>query len=187
MIYAVRRALAFASCLVALQALPAGAQDIGETFRNLFLFGGTTVPPAAGKPDLDVFDCPPVTVSEGGAARKVGSNQVTIANVARECRGREDGATLVKVGIEGRALLGPGGASGRFDAPVTIQLKRGDTVLASRSARAAVAIPPGETSKNFIVIEDNFVVPAGTGEFDIEVSLGGPGRPAPTRSRRATR
>jgi hypothetical protein len=34
------------------------------------------------------------------------------------------------------------------------------------------------------VVEDGMAVPAGIGEFDIEVSLGSPGRAAAPRSRR---
>jgi hypothetical protein len=80
------------------------------------MFGGPTVPPPAPGSELDVY-CPPVGVIDGGAALqsyggRTGDpsalrNQIALSNFARECVGRPDGATLVKVGIEGRALLGP--------------------------------------------------------------------------------
>src|SRR5215207_7757611 len=96
---------------------PASAQDIGDTLRNFFSGGSSTT--AVGPPSsAEVTDCPRVDVVEGGAAMRTyaggrtGSpeslrSQITIANVARECVGRPDGSIVVKVGIEGRALIGP--------------------------------------------------------------------------------
>jgi hypothetical protein len=134
-----------------------------------------------------------VTVTEGGAAIRAvaGSadtaavrSQVSISELARECTARSDGGTNVKVGVQVRALLGPGGSGGRFDAPVTIVLKRGDTTILTRSRRVALTIPAGQFEQSGVVVEDGMAVPAGIGEFDIEVSLGSPGRAAAPRSRR---
>lgn len=163
----------------------------GNAFTNIFTYGGTTVPPEAPVPAIEVADCPAVTVSEGGAAiRAVAGaavrSQLSIAEVARECTGRPDGAVVVKVGVQVRGLVGVGGGGARFDTPVNIVLKRGDQVLASRSRRVNVAVPAGQADQTAVVVEDNLVVPPGTGEFDIEVGLGGTGR-APARSRRAAR
>jgi hypothetical protein len=167
-----------------------GSGEGGNALQNLLLYGGPTVPPAAPRPAIEVADCPPVTVGEGGAALRAVAggegairSQISIANVARECTGREDGSIVVKVGVEGRALLGPGGSPGRFEAPVTIELKRGERVLSRRTVRAPVTIPSGRFEQNFVIVEDNFVVPPETGEFDIEVSLGGSGG-SPARTRR---
>jgi hypothetical protein len=52
-------------------------------------------------------------------------------------------------------------------------IRRGDQVLANRSRTAAVSLAAGQTQGTFVVIEDGMVVPAGTGEFEIEVGLGG--------------
>ncbi len=163
-------------------------EGAGSTLQNFLLYGGATVPPAQSVPALEVADCPPVTVAEGGAAIRAGAegaavrNQISIANVARECTAREDGAILVKVGVQVRALLGPGGSGGRFDTPVNFVLKRGDQVIVSRSRRAGIAIPAGQYEQSGIVVEEGMLVPPGTGEFDIEVSLGA--RAAAPRSRR---
>lgn len=182
---------------LALGACSSTSSDTGEgtgsTLKNFLLYGGATVPPAQKVPLLEVADCPAVTVSDGGAAVRVGAggaegavrSQIAIANVARECIGREDGAIVIKVGVQLRALLGPGGSGGRFDTPVNFALKRGDQVLVSRSRRAGIAIPAGQYEASGIVVEDNLVVPPGTGEFDIEISLGSGSRAAAPRTRRA--
>ena len=71
--------------------------------------------------------------------------------------------------------------------PVNIVLKRGDRILASRLRRVAVAIPAGQAQASFVVVESELVVPPGTGDFAIEVGLGGAGPAAPARRRRAAR
>ena len=167
--------------------------DTGSTLKNFLLYGGATVPPVQVVPPGEVVDCPSVTVSEGGAAiRAVAGgtetaavrSQVSIANVARECIEGQNGSVVVKVGVQVRALLGPGGSGGRYDTPVNIVLKRGDQVIVSRSRRAGITIPAGQYEQSAVIVEEGMIVPPGSGEFDIEVSLGGAGRGPAARSRR---
>lgn len=186
-------ALVLGPCLLAGCTSTGSGGEGGNAFTNIFKYGGTTVPPEAPVPAIEVADCPAVTVSEGGAAiRAVAGaavrSQLSIAQVARECTGRPDGAVVVKVGVQVRGLVGAGGGAARFDSAVNIVLKRGDQVLASRSRRVNLAVPPGQLDQTAVVVEDNLVVPPGTGEFDIEVGLGGAAGRAPratARSRRA--
>lgn len=163
----------------------------GSTLRNLLMFGGPTVPPAAASVGTETY-CPPVGVIEGGAALQAYAgrpgdpnalrNQISLSNFARECIGRPDGSTVVKVGVEGRALLGPSAsAGGRFEAPVRVVIKSGDRVIANRFRRVPVAVPAGDTQGSFVVVEEDMVVPPGSGEFEIEVGLGGSDRPAARR------
>lgn len=185
-----------------LVAVPALAQSSGEGggnwFTNLLKFGGPTAPPAGPTP-LDDAYCPSVGVIEGGAALQAFTggrtgdpaslrHQISIGQVARECTAQENGSILVKVGVEGRALVGPAGSPGRFDSPVTFVIKRGDRVLATRTQRAAVAIAPGELQGSFVAVENGLVVPPGTGEYEIDVGLV-PGTRAPAQrpARRAPR
>jgi hypothetical protein len=139
---------------------------------DALLLAGTSVPPPAPA-QLDEVYCPPVTVFDGGAAIQARGSQVALGRLARECVGQPDGSTLVKVGIQGRTLVGPGGGAGRFDVPVQIVVKDGSTVLANRARRAAVAIPAGGTQASFTLVEGNIVVPANAANtFDILVGLG---------------
>ncbi|MGO4574363.1 hypothetical protein [Microvirga sp. 2TAF3] len=163
----------------------------GSTLGNMVLFAGSTVPPPMQKAVNDVY-CPTVDIVEGGstiqafAGGRVGDagglrSQIAISQLARECAGSPDGSTIVKVGVEGRALLGGGGAPGRYDVPVHILVKRGSTVIANRSRRMAVTIPSGDTQATFAVVEDGIVVPpADANSFEIEVGLGA----GPTAGRR---
>ncbi|WP_375458784.1 hypothetical protein [uncultured Enterovirga sp.] len=176
--------------LVAMLALPActssgsGGSDMGSTLGNMLRYGSTTEPPLARAVEVEATECPAVTVADGGAALRRGTSQISIANVARECIERAGGAISVKVGLEGRALLGAGGGGGRFDVPVTFQIKRGDRVIVSRLKRVAVTIPANDTQSSFMAIESDMIVPPGTGEYEIEVGLGGAAAAASPRRRR---
>jgi hypothetical protein len=188
-----------AAFVIALACLPftgcsASAQDTSNFLRNFF-YGGAP-PPPPGPPEAgEPVECPPVTVADGSAALRAYAggrtgaaealrHQISIANVGRECRGQGDGSVLVKVGVEGRALLGPAGSPGRFEAPVRFVIRRGDQVFANRARAATVSLAAGQTQGSFMIVEEGMVVPAGTGEFEIEVGLGGarpserPARPA---------
>lgn len=166
----------------------AGCSTSGESSMGvgeMLLTGGATRPPPQQVALEDVY-CPPVTIVEGGSAIQVYAggragdasalrSQVSISNLARECLGQPDGSTLVKVGVEGRALLGMGGgAGGRFNVPVQIVVKGSAGPIANRSRQTSVAIPSGDTQASFSVIEGGIVVPAAyANTFNIEVGLGG--------------
>ncbi len=149
---------------------------------DMLLTGGSTLAPAQSAEIVDVY-CPAVNVVDGGSAIQVrggGSDgsgslrsQIALGELARECVGQADGSTLVRIGVEARALLGAGGSAGRYDVPIQIVVKRGGTVLANRSRRVAAAIPAGETQTTVSVVEEGIVVPAAyANDFEIEVGLG---------------
>jgi len=154
---------------------------------EMLLTGGASQAPVQARPMDDVY-CPPVLIADGGSAIQVYSggrsgdssalrSQVSISNLARECIGQPDGSTLVKVGVEARALLGAGGAAGRYNVPVQIAVKDGSTVIANRSRTTVAAIPAGGTQATVTVVEDGIVVPpASANSFEIEVALGARGR-----------
>lgn len=164
----------------------AGCAGSGEGMGlgEMLLTGGATQAPVQVRPLDDVY-CPPVTIAEGGSAIQAYSagragdssslrSQVSISNLARECVGQPDGSTLVKVGVEARALLGVGGTAGRYNVPVNIVVKDGSTVIANRSRNATAAIPTGSTQASVTIVEDGIVVPpARVNTFEIEVALGG--------------
>ena len=159
----------------------AGCGAPGEGgFGDMILTAGVTQVPPQAPETGDVF-CPPVTVFEGGAVLQVrgggdaGSvrSQIALGDLARECIGQPDGSTLVKVGVEARALLGTGGSAGRYDVPIQVVVKDGSTVFASRSRRVAAAIPAGQTRASVSVVEEGILVPAASANsFEIEVGLG---------------
>ncbi|CAO4156784.1 DUF3617 domain-containing protein [Methylorubrum thiocyanatum] len=183
-------------------AVPGTARaEPGSFFKNMFGGGGggeggtpSITTPRAQDPD-DVY-CPPVFVPDGGAAIQAfagaaGDNrrlrhQIVFGRLSRECKARPDGSVAVRVGVELRALLGPAGAAGRFEAPVTIAVKSNEQPVMSRTHRVAVAVPAGAAQGEATVIENDLVVPADKAiGYDIEVTLAGtPARAKPAARRR---
>lgn len=171
---------------------PSSAQKLG----NILMFQSTTPPPVDQLPQDDEanFICPQVIISDGGAAIRAQSgqdsgslrSQVSINTVARECTPiGKDGAFNLKVGVEGRILIGPAGSPGNYGATLYTQVMRNNQVLARRSARVGGVIPSGQTGADFSHVESNISVPAGSGEVEIIVGLnpGGGGEPARRRRR----
>lgn len=168
---------------------------------NVLMFQSSTPP----KPDQlprdktpqeeedQAFVCPQVIIADGGAAIRVQAgqdssglrHQISILNVARECTQTGQGGFRLKVGAEGRILLGPaGGTGGSYGATLNMQVLRGTAVVARRSVRIGGTIPAGQTGTDFVHVEDGIVVPPGRGDVEIIIGLGQGGAVAPARSRR---
>ena len=173
---AVRGLALAASLAMSLGAAPARAEE-GNILSNIFKFGGTTVPPSQAE-NLDPAYCPPVEVVEGAAATRVLAGgavrtQFSLARLARECTRRQDGSITVKVGVEVNVLLGPAGAPGRFDIPVTFQIRHEGKVVTSRVERASVVVGPGEAQGFASLVVEALPVPAAlTADYDIAVGVG---------------
>lgn len=172
--------LAAASALSACSSVP-GEEGGGNPLVNIVRYGGTTVPPPMPEV-LEAAYCPQVDVITGGAAIRSyagasGDNQalrsqISIANVARECIATVDGFYTIKLGVEVRALLGPRGAPGRFDAPLQIVLRNNTTTFDRRQVRVSATVASGQTQGSALVVEENLRVPASVGRnYLIEVGL----------------
>ncbi|MCJ2097276.1 hypothetical protein [Methylobacterium sp. E-046] len=173
---AVRSLVLAAGLAASLGAAPARAQE-GNILSNLFKFVGTTVPPSQPE-SLDPAYCPPVEIAEGAAATRILAGgtvrtQFSLARLARECARRQDGSITVKVGVEVNVLLGPAGAPGRFDVPVTFQIRHEGKVVTSRVERASVVVGSGEAQGFATIVADELLVPAAvTTDYDIAVGVG---------------
>ncbi|MCC5977157.1 MAG: hypothetical protein JJU21_03765 [Salinarimonas sp.] len=158
----------------------------GSRLSNLVRFGSTTAPEII--PDIPEFaPCPQVDIITGGAAIRnyAGSasnqnlrSQISIANLARECVVSRDGETFnITLGVEGRALLGPRGGPGRFNAPLRIVLRNNTETFEDRRVQASATVESGASSGSFTVVEENLTVPARVGSnYIIEVGLVSGGR-----------
>lgn len=165
-----------------------------QTLGNVVMFQSTTPPPADQLPKEDQDEqlvCPEVIIADGGAAVRAQSgqdsgslrHQISILNVARECTPTGNGGFRLKVGVEGRVLLGPAGGPGNYGATLTTTVSRGTTQIARRAARVGGSVASGQGGTDFSHVEDGIIVPAGRGEVEIIVGLGG-GSATPARSRR---
>ncbi|GEO98559.1 hypothetical protein [Methylobacterium haplocladii] len=191
---------------LALTGIGAAQAESGSFFKNMFGGVGTSsggqAPSLSGPKLQDPKEayCPQIDVRDGAAAVQAfagaaGDNsrlrhQLTFGQMSRECTVRAGGAVGVRVGVQIRALLGPAGAPGTFDAPLTVSLKYNDKVVASQTRRVPVAIPAGGAQGQASVVADELIVPADMAVgYDIEVALAGaPARakpPAKSAARRA--
>jgi hypothetical protein len=171
----------------------AGAGTGGSALGNLAQYGTTTPPPVLAVPDEEVV-CPPVSIEAGGAAIRLQSggssegvrSQVSITDVARECAAGPGGSVIVRVGAEGRSLIGPAGSPGAHFATMRITVRRGDAVVASRTARVGANVPAGQGQAPWVHVEQGISIPANVlasrGDVDIFVSLS-PGGAEPRRRR----
>lgn len=127
------------------------------------------------------FECPPVNVRSGASTLTSSAEpgeptatglryQVGIINSARECRGAPGNMVAVKVGIQGRVILGPQGTPGTVDVPiryaVVFETIPPRTIL-TKLERISVTVPPGETNVLFSHVVDGLEFPMPkTGEID---------------------
>lgn len=112
------------------------------------------------------YECPDVTVRNGAAVWQVGDAaglryQGNVGELARECAIAGQNMT-VKVGIEGRVLLGEKGTPGTVKVPIRIAVvDEGPTpkTITTKFFTVPVVIPAGQQQSSFTVVEDQISFP----------------------------
>ena len=159
----------------------AGAQNISDKLNSWFFGSGSGSPPPAGsEPDNAMADieCPGVEVRSGASTLAINSPgtqagpmntryQVTIGQTARECAAL-GGVVTMRVGVQGRVLLGPAGGPGQVDVPIrlaVVQEGPEPKPIVSKFSRLTVAVPPGQTAVPFVHIEQDVTFPMPRGNL----------------------
>jgi hypothetical protein len=118
------------STLAASGTTPAESPSFTSRVTSMFSGGSSTL--LSSSPDLS---CPNIEYRQGAATFSVkgqGSNdssamglryQASLSRTARECIASQDSLTI-KVGVEGRIVLGPAGSPGTVNLPVRYALVR---------------------------------------------------------------
>jgi hypothetical protein len=142
------------------------------------LFSGRSTPPghaegsAAATQPAAMDDCPTVDIRFGASTYAVGPPgadptattlryQATIARTARECS-LLAGTMTVKVGVQGRIILGPAGGPGQIEVPIRLALVQEGVepkTIWTKAYRVPVTIPPGQTNVPFVQIEEDISFP----------------------------
>lgn len=143
--------------------------------------------------------CPIVEVREGAAAHRVYAGQPSNASVryqfsmgeiARDCR-VADNRLVMKIGVEGRVLLGPAGSAGSFTVPVSIAVRDESTrqYVATRNFRVGANVASGEANTSFAVVSDEIIVPLKSlnANDDYSIFVGFDGASAATGAQRTRR
>ena len=167
--------VALVACALSAMSPAVAEESITDKLGGWFGFGKSSNPPPGGNnpagPPAEV-DCPSVAVRQGAATLSItepGAEagpmttryQVSIGQMARECAAL-GGMMTMKVGVEGRVLLGPAGGPGQIDVPIrmaVVQEGPNPKTVLSKFYKLAVAIPPGQTSVPFVHVEQDLTFP----------------------------
>jgi len=140
----------------------------------LFGFGeGEKKPePGAAATETPEIDCPGVEIRQGASTfQQSGADngstalslryQANFIRFARECALRA-GNVVMRVGVEGRVILGPSGAPGPLSLPVRLAVvKEGlePKVIWTKFAMVPVVMPPGQPNVLFTHVEEDVSFP----------------------------
>jgi hypothetical protein len=128
------------------------------------------------------FDCPSVQVRNGAAPLTSAANpaeptalnlryQVTIGTTARECRKGPNNTLSIKVGMQGRVILGPeGGGTTSIEVPLRFAVVReaiDSQMITTKLDRVPVTVPPNDGNVLFTHVTEGleFPMPKG-GDLD---------------------
>ena len=159
------------------------SSSLGDRISNMFRNkpagqDQSSVAPTAPPQD---FDCPSTSIRQGAStfsvsAPGVESNamslryQATFGQLARECQ--LIGTTLkMRVGVEGRIIVGPAGGPGQIDLPLRLAVVREGPepkVITTKLIWITVAIPGDQPNVPFSQIEDDFSFPMPLQKAELE-------------------
>jgi len=165
------------ACVV-LTMSPACAEESITDKLGGWLFGKSAPPANTNSPTGPAaeIECPGVSVRQGASTLAItepGAEagpmttryQVSIGQTVRECAAL-GGVMTMKVGVEGRVLLGPAGGPGQIDIPLRMAVVQEGTTpktVLSKFYKFAVAITPGQTNVPFMHIEQDLTFPTPRG------------------------
>jgi len=158
------------------------SSSFSDRFSNFVLGSPATAGEGAGVTPPDI-DCPTVEIRQGAAtyAQSGPDNGSTALSLryqanflrgARECALRA-GTVNMKVGVEGRVILGPAGSPGTLTLPVRLALvKEGvePKTIWTKFYMVPVNVPSGESNVTFTHVEEDLSFPMpSAADFDAYV------------------
>jgi len=122
-------------------------------------------------PSMD-DNCPPADIRQGASTLAIASKtqqptasdlryQLSITQLARQCA-VEGPEVRMRVGVQGRVIVGPAGAPNQVDVPLRYAVVREGVepkTIVSKFRRIPVALPPGATNVSFTDIEEDLRFP----------------------------
>jgi hypothetical protein len=152
-----------------------GSSDgsLGGRFSNFFSGATPGVTQAASRtasaPDID---CPGVDIRTGASTMNIAAKtaqatagdlryQLSFGQTARECLVQGDTLTI-KVGVQGRVILGPMGSPGQVDVPLRYAVVREGPepkTIVTKFKRLSVIVGPDQSHVQFVDIEEGLTFP----------------------------
>lgn len=166
------------AAILAIGAAVAGCSSISSTTSSVSdrftsLFGSSAAgdqPTKVSGPDPEL-DCPTIDIRQGASTVQVNATggadagtlryQLTFTRAARECA--VTGETMsIKVGVQGRIILGPAGAAGPVEVPLRLAVVREGVepkTIWTKFYKVPAVIQPGETGTLFTYVEEGLSFP----------------------------
>ena len=154
-----------------------GSSDDSPSFASRFtsFFSGATpgvTQPHSPTPSAPDVECPGVDIRTGASTMNVAAKvadatagdlryQLSFGQTARECT-LQGGAMSIKVGVQGRVILGPMGGPGQVGIPLRYAVVREGPqpkTIVTKFKRIPVTIAPGESNVPFTDVEENLSFP----------------------------
>ena len=149
------------------------APSLSSRFTNLFSSAKPGVTqPASPTPSAPEVECPGVDIRTGASTLEVAAKsdqptagdlryQLSFGQTARECL-VQAGTMSIKVGVQGRVILGPMGAPGQINVPLRYAVVREGPepkTIATKFKRLSVAVPADQTHMQFVDVEEGLSFP----------------------------
>jgi hypothetical protein len=165
-------AVALSGCSWA-SSITDSAPALSSRFANLFSSAKPGVTqPASPTPSAPEVECPGVDIRTGASTLEVAAKsaqptagdlryQLSFGQTARECL-VQGGTLSIKVGVQGRIILGPMGTPGQVNVPLRYAVVREGPepkTIATKFKRLAVAIPADQTHVQFVDVEEGLSFP----------------------------
>jgi hypothetical protein len=141
-------------------------------FSSVVTTSGDRSALAAAQPTTIDENCPPADIRQGASTLAIATKtqqatgsdlryQLSITQLARQCA-LEGPEIRMRVGVQGRVIVGPAGAPNQVDVPLRYAVVREGVdpkTIVSKFRRIPVALPPGATNVSFTDIEENLRFP----------------------------
>jgi hypothetical protein len=132
--------------------------------------------PASPTPSAPEVECPGVDIRGGASTLNIAAKadqatagdlryQLSFGQTARECL-VQSGTMTIKVGVQGRIVLGPMGGPGQLDVPVRYAVVREGPeprTIVTKFKRIPVVVPPEQMHVQFVDIEEGLTFPMPSG------------------------
>ncbi len=148
------------------------APSLTSFFNSATAAATTTTSGTATPGTTPDFECPGVDIRAGASTLTVSANpsedaamnlryQANVAQTARECKLNGQTVTM-RVGIQGRVVLGPAGGPGTLEVPIRLAVVHegpNPKTIVTKLNRVAVEIPAGDGNVPFTMIEEDVSFP----------------------------
>jgi hypothetical protein len=164
-------------CAAGGPSAPATDSSASSSWSVSSFFAGSSAksPQTVAGAQADVY-CPHVDIRQGASTLAIGSGngdtttmslryQGTFIRAARDCS-VVDGNMVMKIGVQGRIVVGPAGGPGQVDVPLRIAVVQetpgGSRPILTKFIRLAVTVGPNEGNALFTHIEEGLSFPLPT-------------------------